>query len=354
MLKSHFNLQGGGEEEEEAVVKPEEEAEVVDITNFVDEESRCLNKSEVSVRLSFLGKTAEGDGYTYLKATLTGMSLTIIKAIQHFQHLQFVDLSNNKLDLHELQAVTALPYLIFLQADQNRLKSAALNRMKYIQVIILNNNEITSVNDVYQPELSTLELGFNKIQKVEFNSKMPNIRCLDFRNNKIAEITGFDFPKLDSLYLAGNNIKSLVGIEILVNLRILHLRNNPIRLLDGFHEDQTKLTYVNLRNCKVSTLKQIKKLRVLKGLETLVIRGCPFMGGTGEEVDEPVEEEDPEIRTEVLASLPRLKRLNKQVVTPEEREEAKQMMLQWLEDGEKDEEELVEEGGQEAEQEHGD
>lgn len=44
------------------------------------------------------------------------------------------------------------------------------------------------------------------------------------------------------------------------------------------------------------------------------------MGGTGEEDAEiGVEEEDEELRVEVLAALPRLKRLNKGVITPEER-----------------------------------
>lgn len=44
------------------------------------------------------------------------------------------------------------------------------------------------------------------------------------------------------------------------------------------------------------------------------------MGGSGEEEgDAAQEEEDPEIRVEVLATLPRLKRINKGAITPEER-----------------------------------
>lgn len=43
------------------------------------------------------------------------------------------------------------------------------------------------------------------------------------------------------------------------------------------------------------------------------------MGGTGEEGTEITDEEDVDQRIEVLAVLPRLKRLNKGVVTPEER-----------------------------------
>lgn len=200
--------------------------------------------------------------YTYLKATCTEMSLTNINALKCFQHLQFVDLSYNNLDLEGLQAVTALPFLVLLQADKNRISSGALNKTKYLQVLILNKNQLTSVEDVYQPELSTLEVGYNKITKVSFINRMPNLKCLDFRYNLLRDITGFNFPNLDSLYLAGNKINSLIGLESLVNLRILHVRNNPIRVLNGFEPELIKLQYINMRNCKVSTLKQIKRLRV--------------------------------------------------------------------------------------------
>lgn len=43
------------------------------------------------------------------------------------------------------------------------------------------------------------------------------------------------------------------------------------------------------------------------------------MGGMGEEDAEVAAEEEPELRIEVIAIIPKLKRLNKQVITPEER-----------------------------------
>lgn len=190
------------------------------------------------------------------------MSLTEISALKAFHHLQFINVSDNNLTLESLQVVTELPYLVLIHADKNILNSAALKKMKYMQVMIMNNNKITTVQDVYQPELCTLEVGFNKIEKVHFDNEMPHIKCLDFRYNLIKDITNFDFPQLDSLYLAGNKINSLLGLERLVNLRVLHVRNNPIKRLNGFDSRLKKLQYINLRNCKVSTVKQVKKLRV--------------------------------------------------------------------------------------------
>lgn len=200
--------------------------------------------------------------YTYLKTTCTGLGLTDVSAIVNFKHIQFVDVSNNKLKLEKLQVLMKLPFLLYLQADQNLLDSAALNRSKYLQVIVMNNNTITNCFDIYQPLLSTLELGYNKIRKVSFEFNMPELKCLDFRYNLIRDLLDWNFPSLVCLYLAGNKIKRLDGIETLTSLRILHLRNNPIKKLDGFTEEMKDLFYLNLRNCKVKSLKQVKKLKV--------------------------------------------------------------------------------------------
>lgn len=64
MLKSHFNLKKDEAEE----IEPEEETHKdeeppVEEEKIVEEaDERVLQKSEVSLRLSWLGKTAEGDG----------------------------------------------------------------------------------------------------------------------------------------------------------------------------------------------------------------------------------------------------------------------------------------------------
>lgn len=63
MLRSHFNLQRPEEEEqnlEEEHTEQITEAVVEEETNAHPE--RKLHKSEVSIRLSMLGKTANGDG----------------------------------------------------------------------------------------------------------------------------------------------------------------------------------------------------------------------------------------------------------------------------------------------------
>lgn len=59
---------------------------------------------------------------------------------------------------------------------------------------------------------------------------------------------------------------------------------------------------------------------MLQSLETLVVKGCPVMGGTGDqETEVKDEEDDSQLRVEIVAALPRIKRLNKYIVTDEER-----------------------------------
>lgn len=190
------------------------------------------------------------------------MNLTDLTAFKSYKHLQYIDISNNNINSESLQVLSELPFLLLIHADKNNLTSGYLKRMKYLQVIIFNYNSISSLYDIYQPEMSTIEVGYNKIKSIKFENRMPSIKCLDFRYNLVDDISDIDFPNLDSLYLAGNKITSLMGIERLKNLRILHVRNNPIKLLNGFDPEHKKLQYINLRNCKVFTLKQVKKLRV--------------------------------------------------------------------------------------------
>lgn len=64
MLKSHFNLQKDETEEAESEEEPVTEANVEEEKMVIDiSDERILKKSEVSIRLSWLGKTAEGDGW---------------------------------------------------------------------------------------------------------------------------------------------------------------------------------------------------------------------------------------------------------------------------------------------------
>lgn len=119
------------------------------------------------------------------------------------------------------------------------------------------------------------------------------------------------------LFLAENRIEKIEGLEALVNLRTLHLRNNRLANLDGFHERCRNLRYVNLRNNAIWKISELRKLSCLPSLETLIIMENPLLEKEQEEA-----ERKEEYRQIVLTMLPKLKRIDKDPVADEERNEA--------------------------------
>ncbi|XP_076260575.1 leucine-rich repeat-containing protein 23-like [Rhynchophorus ferrugineus] len=296
-----------------------------------EQASRCLDK---------LGKDESGARYAYLMITAVDMKLTDVSIILSFKHVLFVDLSGNFLNLDALQVLCKMPFLILLKADRNRVESGSLNSMPYLQMLSLNINKIEETYDIAQPMLETLNLEFNQIFTAQFEKeRLQNLKELNLKGNHLMDISGSYPDTVERLFLAQNKITRLSGLITtkLINLTTLHLRDNKIRKLSGFSEDFSKLEYLNLRNNNVTKLRQFRKLASLPNLKTLIITGNPVDGrsagksvaGEGqdeddEEVfgeDEPVKKLDP-IRTGLLVLLPKLVRINKVVVTMEERQEA--------------------------------
>ncbi|KAF2892785.1 hypothetical protein ILUMI_13387, partial [Ignelater luminosus] len=115
-----------------------------------EEASRCLNT---------LGKDESGMRYAYLMITATDRKLTNISTILNFKHVLFVDVSGNFLNLESLQVLVDMPYMILLKAERNRVESAALLVMPFLQVLCLNKNQILETCDINQPMLEYLELN---------------------------------------------------------------------------------------------------------------------------------------------------------------------------------------------------
>lgn len=103
--------------------------------------------------------------------------------------------------------------------------------------------------------------------------------------------------------------KQIKGLEGLVNLTRLHLRDNKITKLDGFTEDLRDLSYINLRANTVTTIEQLDKLACLPALASLVLTDCPITTVSN-------------YRLEAIIRLPKLVKLDKDVISDEERDEA--------------------------------
>ncbi|NXK40000.1 LRC23 protein, partial [Piprites chloris] len=236
-------------------------------------------------------------------------NLTDISLLKTFIHLRYVDLSENK--LQDLSPLSSLTELLWLKVDGNLLTSACMQELSYLQVISFDRNNIKDMEGITHPRLATLSLKENKIQTMLGLSQdqLFSLQVLELRGNKLKSTAGLSLPKLKKLYLAQTNIRSLEGLEGLEELETLHLRDNKLETLDGFSSSMKCLQYLNLRNNGIGSFQEVEKLQVLPMLQALVLSENPCA-------------DEPNYRLEVLALLPQLQRLDKEVVEQDEQEEA--------------------------------
>ena len=144
---------------------------------------------------------------------------------------------------------------------------------------------------------------------------LPSLKALDLHGNQLASTVGISSSSLQKLYLAQNKLTSLEGLECLRSLTTLHLRSNQVATLDGFAPSMDALQYLNLRGNAVAEMQEVAKLRSLSFLRALILAECPVS-----EVDD--------YRTEVLVSLRKLERLDKDEFTDDERADAEDIQQQ--------------------------
>uniref|UniRef100_A0A803THG3 Leucine-rich repeat-containing protein 23 n=1 Tax=Anolis carolinensis TaxID=28377 RepID=A0A803THG3_ANOCA len=284
--------------------------------------------------LSLLCKTGNGLAHAFVKLEVREKELTDITLIQNFIHLRYVDLSDNL--IRDLSPLSSLNHLLWLKVDNNKLTSAGMDELLYLQSASFANNQIKDTNGINHPRLASLNLKGNEIEKVTGLDPeiLSNLHTLELRGNNLKSTTGFDLPKLKNLYLAQNSLTYLEGLTELGQLTTLHLRDNQLETLDGFSEDMKSLQYLNLRGNAISQIQELTKLLVLPMLRALVL------------LDNPCSEEG-DYRIEVLVQLPRLERLDKDFFEEDERAEAEDIRQRRKEE----ELELEREREQEKEQE---
>lgn len=156
----------------------------------------------------------------------------------------------------------------------------------------LTNLGIQKIEDLdFQVELSEirkLELHNNKISRISGLDEMVNLEELGLYNNGISEITGLErLENLKLLFLSSNNISEIKGLESLRNLRNLTISNNIITDLTGIEplknlewlsidgnlidnlENLKKLSNLNHLSIQMENITNIDPLRELKNLSTL-------------------------------------------------------------------------------------
>ncbi|XP_067051350.1 leucine-rich repeat-containing protein 23-like [Acropora muricata] len=309
-------------EDEEGVDEPVLDDENEDDTQKEEERSpeNPLTEEMLADSLSLLCKTGDGLAHAYVRLDIHEKELTDVSILSSFIHLRYVDVSINQ--LRDISPLNSLTHMLTLKADRNLLNSAKLDELPYLQIASFANNKIMDTEGVNHPLLEQLNLSYNEVVEVSgFEPvKVGRLRVLELRGNKLMTSIGVsNLPNLKELYMASNALRTLEGLERLQHLTKLHVRDNQIEKLDGFSENMANLQYINLRGNNITDIKEVEKLKCLPLIRALLLMECP------------VSDED-DYRIEVLISLRRLERLDKDEYTDDERQEAEEIYEQRRQD----------------------
>ena len=142
----------------------------------------------------------------------------------------------------------------------------------------------------------------------------PNCRQLSISTNNIDRLTGLTgLDGLEILSAGRNCIKRLDGIEaVAATLQELWVSYNTLEKLAGA-ERCPNLRVLYASNNKIKDWAEVERLAPLEHLDDLLLVGNPLCGDDAKAY-----------RTGVLQRLPRLKKLDGQLVTDDERNAAKE------------------------------
>ncbi|XP_005873732.1 PREDICTED: leucine-rich repeat-containing protein 23 isoform X2 [Myotis brandtii] len=281
-------------------------------------QTRMIWKGRTMRRTQKIGKMTGKRRKTYQRKELTDIQL-----LRSYIHLRYVDISENHLT--DVSALNHLTHLLWLKADGNRLRSAQLNELPYLQIASFAYNQITDTEGISHPRLGILNLKGNHIRLVTGMDpeRLISLHTLELRGNQLESTVGINLPTLKNLFLAQNMLKKVEGLEHLKNLTTLHLRDNQIDTLSGFSEGMKSLQYLNLRGNMVSNLQELAKLQNLPKLRALVL------------LDNPCTDES-DYRQEALVHIPQLERLDKEFFEEEDRAEANEIRQRMKEEQEQE------------------
>ena len=160
---------------------------------------RALETGDMANCLSLLCKTDSGLAHAYVKLDAKQMKLTNVEALQAYEHLRYVNLSQNFLE--NISTLNKLRSLLWLKINQNRLESARLEKLPYLQVVDFSGNKIRNVLGIEHPHLEQLNLNHNDIPSLEGlePKDLPNLISLQLRSNQLSSTGAFDVEKLKKL-----------------------------------------------------------------------------------------------------------------------------------------------------------
>lgn len=272
-----------------------------------------LTKDLLAKGLSRLERVGNGSDFAYVKFNGSQHELNEISVLGDYVHLRYIYLSSNQ--LAEVGPLSSIKQMLTLILDRNKIEQFNLPKMNYLQVIDLSYNKINTFDGLDHPMLKCLNLNYNKLTNLDtmLMDTFTNLQVLELRNNQFSSLKGLvPLKSLKKLYLAQNRISDLSPLSKLPSLEVLHLRENEISQLFGL-EELTQLREVNFRTNMITDLNEFDNLAKATNVYRLSVFDNPCW-----------EEED--LRIRLLIKMPSLKVINKEEVTEDEQQEAKDVL----------------------------
>jgi len=161
------------------------------------------------------------------------------------------------------------------------------------------------------PITEVLTMSFKNIGRIENLVGFENLTKLCLDNNCIQEIVNLDhLVNLRWLDLSFNKISVIDGLSKLTKLEDLSLYSNLVSEIKGLEYCQN-LQCISLGSNRIESLEQVIRLRQLKSLRMLTLKGNPIY-------------EEPEYKNAILAYVDGLKYLDYALVDPNELHTAKE------------------------------
>uniref|UniRef100_A0A2K6G390 Leucine rich repeats and guanylate kinase domain containing n=1 Tax=Propithecus coquereli TaxID=379532 RepID=A0A2K6G390_PROCO len=228
IIHRYQELDADGEEDRGEGEVESEESSDSEMQNLEEEFDGVLREEAVAAALHQLGRSGSGTEQVYLSLTLSPS--LICSLISTCVNVYFIGLPYSaSISSPDLSCVSYMPYLLELNASQNKLT--------------------TFFNFKPPKNLKSWYIG-NEIEEISGLEMCNSLTHLSLANNKIMTIDGLNTLPIKILCLSNNNIEKIMGLEHLKALQNLDLSHNQISSLQGL-ENHDLLEVLNLEDNKV-------------------------------------------------------------------------------------------------------
>lgn len=190
-----------------------------------------------------------------------------LKGLDHLGELEDLDLSMNKIEVIPPDAFAANPKLKKVDLGFNQIRNICqfpYHNLSLVEELFLTGNKIKEIDGLHpMPHLVMLELGDNRLRRIERLSSLTTLTGLWLGRNKIRKIEGLSaLRQLRRLSIQSNRIERIENLEALVNLEELYLSHNGITSMDGV-ESLSNLRTLDLGSNFIDQIRHVDKLPYL-------------------------------------------------------------------------------------------